>query len=88
MSQVYIEIGNKNELISFLQEAKVKTGLLKDVSLNKVNHSLNESDFPMRIPVNLDGVLNLCENPILKKMFGKKVEEVTKKYLRRVMEAG
>lgn len=88
MSRIYLEIGNKTELISFLREAKERTGLLKDISLKKVNDTLKESDFPIRIPVNLDGVLDLCGNPILKKMFGKKVEDTTRKYLKKVMEAG
>lgn len=88
MTQVYLTIGDKQEFISFLAEAKKKTGLLKDISLEQVNYSLNENDFPVSIPISLDGVLNLCGNPILKKMFGKKVEDVTRKYLKAAMRAG
>lgn len=88
MAQVYLEIGDKHELISFLADAKKKTGLLKDISLERVESSLSKNDFPIRIPVNLDGVLNLCANPVLKKMFGKKVEETTRKYLKAAMGAG
>ncbi len=88
MTQVYLTIGDKQEFISFLAEAKKKTGLLKDISLEQVNYSLSENDFPVSIPISLDGVLNLCGNPILKKMFGKKVEDVTRKYLKAAMRAG
>lgn len=85
MAQVHLEIGNKQEFISFLAEAKKKTGMLKDISLREVNDRLSEDDFPVRIPVNLDGVLNLCANPMLRKLFGKKVEDTTRKYLKAAM---
>lgn len=86
--QVYLEIRDPTSLISFLAEAKKKTGMLKDVSLDDVRDRLADTDFPICIPVNLDGILNLCGNPILKRMFGKKVEDTTKKYLKTVLGAG
>ena len=85
MKQVYLIIGDLDSLLEFLEEAKKKTGLLKDISINDVKCHLSEKDFPMRIPVNLDGVLKLCGNPVLKKMFGTKVENTTRKYLKAAM---
>ena len=87
MAQVYLTIGDLDSLLSFLEEAKEKTGMLKDISLLDVKQSLSDKDFPMQIPVNLDGVLKLCGNPMLKKMFGKKVENTTRKYLKAAMSA-
>lgn len=88
MSQIYLEVGSKEEAMAFLAEAKKKTGMLKDVSLEKVNRQLSMKEFPIRIPVNLDGVLNLCANPVLKKMFGKAVEKKTLEFLTTVVGAG
>lgn len=88
MAKVFLEIGSKTELLMFMKEAKEKTGLLKDISLKDLNCSLHEENFPIRIPVNLDSVLDLCGNPMLKKLFGKKVEETTRKYLKAAMATG
>lgn len=87
MSQIYLEIGNSEELMEFLREAKRKTGLLKDISLDKVECILEEKEFPIRVPVNLDSILDLAENPIVKKVFGKKIEETTKKALLKAIES-
>lgn len=87
MSQIYLEISNAEGLMDFLQEAKTKTGLLKDISLDKVECILAEKEFPIRIPVNLESVLDLAANPIVKKIFGKKIEETTKKALLKAIES-
>ena len=81
-TEIYLTIGDKASLTSFLEEAKRKTGLLKDISIDKIEASLSDSDFPMKIPVKMDGVLDLAANPILKKMFGRKMEDTAVKYLR------
>jgi len=87
MSQIYLEIEDVNGLTEFLQEAKRKTGLLKDISLDKVECVLAEKEFPIRIPVNLDSVIELAMNPVVKKIFGKKIEETTKKALLKAIES-
>lgn len=87
MSQIYLEIGSSRELMAFLQETKKKTGLLKDISLDKVECVLEEKEFPLRVPVDLDSVIDLAANPIVKKVFGKKIEETTKKALLKAIES-
>ena len=82
--QIYLEIGDLESLMSFMAEAKRRTGLMKDVSLEKMRQTLSGKDFPMRIPVNLDGVLDLAGNPILKKMFCKNIDQ----YLTAAIGAG
>ena len=87
MSQIYLEIGNMEGLMEFLQEARRKTGLLKDIPLDKVECVLEEKEFPIRIPVDLDSVLDLAMNPVVKKIYGKKIEETTKKALLKAIES-
>lgn len=81
-TEIYLTIGDKASLTSFVEEAKRKTGLLKDISMEMIETSLSDDDFPMKIPVKMDGVLDVAANPILKKIFGKRMEDTTKKYLK------
>ena len=87
MSQIYLEIGDAESMTAFLEEAKKKTGLLKDISLDKVEYVLSTKEFPIRVPVNLDAVIELAMNPVVKKIFGKKIEETTKKALLKAIES-
>jgi hypothetical protein len=87
MSQIYLEIGDAESMTAFLEEARAKTGLLKDISLDKVEYVLSTKEFPIRVPVNLDAVIELAMNPVVKKMFGKKIEETTKKALLKAIES-
>ena len=85
MSQIYLEIGDLQSLIDFLEEAK-GIGLLKDISTSKVETLMRGKEFPVRIPIEIDKVLTLATNPIVKKMFGKKIEETTFMCLLKVIE--
>ena len=87
MSQVYLEIGDAESMTAFLEEAKKKTGLLKDISLDKVEYVLSRKEFPIRVPVDLNAVIDLAMNPMVKKIFGKKIEETTKKALLKAIES-
>ena len=75
---IYITIKDPASLKAFLMEAK-GVGLLKDVSLNDM--SFREDDFPMDFPVDIDAFLKLAGNPVVKKVFGKKIESSVKGYL-------
>ena len=81
MSQIYLEINDLDSAISFIKEAKEKTGLLKDISPEKVETLLSGKEFPIRIPIKLEAVLKLAANPLVKKMAGRKIEETTKRYI-------
>ena len=85
MSQIYLEIGDLQSLIDFLEEAK-GIGLLKDISTSKVGTLMSGKEFPVRVPIEIDKVLTLATNPIVKKMFGKKIEETTITCLLKVIE--
>ena len=79
--KVYLTIESLDGMMAFLTEAQKKTGYLRNVSLSAVRHNLEDAEFPMRIPVNLDGILDLAGSPIVKKMFGKKIEDGAIKFL-------
>lgn len=87
MNQIYIEIGNLESLTNLLAEAK-KKGLMKDISIDKVERAFRNKDFPMRVPVRMDGVIELAGNPVLKKMFGKRIENGVLNYLEKALGAG
>lgn len=76
MSQVYLTIDSLETLMAFLQEAK-NAGLLKDVSLAQVRHLFERKAFPLQIPVDLSAVLNVAGNAVVRKTFGKKIEQKT-----------
>lgn len=83
---VYLEIENVDQLIAFVTEAK-KEGLLKDISLAEVRHTFNKKTFPIRVPIELNAILGLCKNSIVKKIIGGKFETLTRKAMKYV-EAG
>ena len=87
MNQVYLEIGDLDSLVNFILEVQKKTGLLKDISVNKVRQAMSGKVFPMQIPVDLDSVIGLAGNPVVKKIFGKKIEDTTIKYLLAAIES-
>lgn len=76
MSQIYLEIGSLESLVRFIENAK-EVGLLKDISTKKVENLMSGKEFPVRVPVELDQVMNLMANPMVRKIFGKKIEDTT-----------
>ncbi len=87
MNEITLEIRDMDSLIRLLTEAK-KKGVLTGLSPEKVKAVFSGKDFPMRVPVKLDGLIQLAGNPILKKMFSKKMEEAALKYLKAAAGAG
>ena len=80
--RIYIGIEDFASLESFIEEAQ-KIGLLKDISIKRL--PFNENDFPMQLPIDIEAFLKLTGNPIVKKVFGKKIESTLQNYL---IEAG
>lgn len=80
-NKIYLEIEDAKSLYAFLTEAKKRTGLLKDISQEKVKDLVNGKKFPIRIAVSLDSVLDLAGNPIVRKVFGKKLEHTALRFL-------
>ena len=75
MGKVYLEIDSMETLIAFVQDAK-GIGLLKDVSLAQVRHKCSKYEFPLRVPVNLNAVLDVASNKVVKVAFSKTIEKM------------
>ena len=78
--KVSLEIDSLETLIAFIQDAK-GIGLLKDVSLAQVRHKFGNLQFPVRVPVNLDAVLNVASNKVVKAAFSKSIEKMVMEFL-------
>lgn len=87
MGQFYIEVGSLESLTNLITEAK-KKGLMKDISIEKVERAFRNKAFPMKVPVQMGEILELAGNPMLKKMFGKKIENGMLTYLEKALGAG
>ena len=77
---IFLEIDSAEGLVAFVTEAK-KTGLLRDISMTEIESITRKKSFPVRIPVNMNAVLDLCKNPILRRLFGAKIDSKAKRYL-------
>lgn len=78
MMKIYISIEDLDSLKDFIKEAQ-RTGFMKEVRINKL--SFTEDQFPLRFPIDIDAFLKLTGNPIVKKVFGKKIETTLQSYL-------
>lgn len=86
-TKVYITIADPGILHELLTEGK-KRKLFSTISVEKVDRLMANKTFPIQIPVELEDILGLVGSPIVKKMFGKKVEETVGMCLQKVIEAG
>ena len=84
MSQIFLEIGDIESTMEFIKDAK-ESGFLKDISSDKVESLLKDKEFPIRIQIELDDVFKLASNPIVRKMFGKRIEDTTVKTILKVI---
>lgn len=84
MSQIFLEIGDIESTMEFIRDAK-ESGFLKDISSDKVESLLKDKEFPIRIQIELDDVFKLASNPIVRKLFGKKIEDTTVKTILKVI---
>ena len=88
MSQVSLEIDSLATLIAFLEDAK-KAGLLKDVSTAQVEHAFKNKVFPIRVPIDLNAVLAIAGNKVVRTTFGGKIQKGTVDILNKIaMSAG
>lgn len=86
MGKVYLEVDDLETLIAFIQDAK-KVGLLKDVSTAQVRNIFSKKEFPLRVPVDLNAILNVANNKVVKATFGKRIEAKTVDILNGMLSA-
>ena len=76
--KIYISIEDPESLESFVTEAQ-RIGLLKGIRIN--TNAFRKDDFPMQFPVDVEAFLKLTANPMVKKIYGKKIEATLRGYL-------
>ena len=86
--KIFLQVDDEQTAIDLIREVKGKTGLLKDVNLYSLKQALDRKQFPIQIPVDLDGLLKVAGNPLVKRIFGPKIEGTTKRILKQVIETG
>jgi hypothetical protein len=81
MMGVKLKIESKKDWLNLCWDLW-KAGLLKDVTVNDVN--LPEAAFPIEIPVQVEGLVKLLGNPLVKP-YRKKIDSTLKENLARVI---
>jgi len=87
MTGVYLTIEDKNSLVLFLKGA-ARSGYLHKLDLREVNNWINDVQFPVCIPIDVNGIVDVGRNPIVKSIFGKVLDKGLTEYIRKAMEAG
>ena len=68
---IMMKMKNKTEWLSMIWELRQK-GLLEGIGIEDV--SIPEERFPIEVPLNLDGLLELANKPVVKP-FKKKIDD-------------
>lgn len=85
-AKIYISIDDPITLADILQEGR-KNGLLKDIPSETISGLLRK-DYPIRVPVELDRIMEMVGNPVVRKVFGSKFDKTLSACLQKAMEAG
>lgn len=87
--KIYITIDDRSSLMDILKDGLDRGLFAKNMdSFSKAVDMLDEMTFPIRIPIEIDNLLELSGNPIVKKLIGSKLKEAVDICLQKVMEAG
>ena len=86
MGRICQEIADRDDLIGVIAEAKRK-GLLKNVNVQGVQAELQKVPFPIRIPVDIDAVMAMSGNAIVRKVAGPRIESVLLRTIRAAVAA-
>ena len=83
---MYLTIDSLGDLVNLVVELK-KVGLLKDVHSKELMDVFGDKSFPIQVPIRLDG-LGILGNPVVKKVFGRKLEEKVQDIWTKALETG
>ena len=84
---MHLTINSLGDLVNLVVELK-KAGFLKDVGSKDILDKFGEKSFPIQIPINLEGAINLFGNPVVKQVFGKKIDSKVHDIWTKAIEAG
>lgn len=80
---VYLTIETPECLTKMVKRA-VNAGYLRKVDLRDVIDLIKTSEYPMQVPIDLDFVLRLGENAVVKHVFGRNIDQAMTDYIRNV----
>lgn len=83
---IYLEIENKRALATFVKGA-VRNGYLRRFDLRDVADWINETAYPIRVPVNLESVIGVGANPVVKGIFGGNIDKVLSNCIQEAIDA-
>lgn len=81
---VYLTIENVSAMKQFIKGA-VKSGYLRKFDLREVATWIANVEYPVKIPVDINSVIAIGQNAVVKGIFGKNIENTITKYLKAAM---
>lgn len=84
VSGIYLTIDDETAMRQFIKGA-VKCGYLRRFDLRDVVKWMEETEYPVRVPVNLDSVMMAGQNAVVRGIFGKNIENTITKYMKMAM---
>lgn len=84
---MYLTINSLGDLVNLIRMLK-EAGFLKDVTAMDVVSAFEKKDFPLQLPVNVEALLGVLKNPIVGRVFGKKIDLKAKEIWQKAIEAG
>ena len=83
-SGIYLTIEDEPALRRFVKGA-VKSGYLRRFDLREIVTWMNNAEYPIQVPVNLNSVMMAGQNAVVKGIFGRNIENTITKYMKAAM---
>lgn len=83
---IFLTINDQKSLELFIKGAAAN-GMIRSLNPQELIQWMRTVEFPIQVPVDFDKVLATAGNPIVKKVFGKKIDETFTRYVKTAMEA-
>ena len=84
---VYLTIEDRTNLVKLLKGA-AKYGYLRRLDLREVNDWIDKVEYPIRIPIEVDNIIGVGRNPVVKSVFGNFINKGLTNYITMAMKAG
>lgn len=81
---VYLTVENSEAMFRFVKGC-VRNGYMRRFDLRKVADWIKNAEYPIKIPVNLDSVIGIGANAVVKGIFGGNIERTISKYINAAM---
>ena len=81
---VYLTIENEEAMIRFVKGC-VRNGYMRRFDLREVVDWIKSTEYPIKVPVNLESVIGVGANAMVKGIFGGNIEKTITKYMKGAM---